>query len=179
VAKVGRNQSCPCGSGRKAKRCCGLESGPSKESLARAFLVHASSDAAWELRHLPAHEFDRLIDELPELPALDLSLHAELPALLSPASGRLLDAFVADEEEAVAGQFADLLAAIDTPLERVRLARAVIALRASGRLDAKLAAAALIDLASNSTALLGASLVAALAVSAGVARTPAGVVLAA
>jgi hypothetical protein len=90
-----------------------------------------------------------------------------------------LDAFVADEEDAVAGQFADLLAAIDTPLERVRLARAVIASRASGRLDAKLAAAGLIDLASDSTALLGASLVAALAVSAGVARTPAGVVLAA
>ncbi|HEX2125188.1 MAG TPA: hypothetical protein VHF45_01345 [Thermoleophilaceae bacterium] len=86
---------------------------------------------------------------------------------------------MADEEDAVAGQFADLLAASDTPLERVRLARAVIASRASGRLDAKLAAAALIDLTSDSTALLGASLVAALAVSAGVARTPAGVVLAA
>lgn len=179
MAKVGRNQLCPCGSGRKAKRCCGVKGGPSEESLARAFLAHASREAAWELRHVLDAEFDQLIDELPELAELDLRLHAELPKLLSPALGRLCDAFAADDPDAADEPFRELLGAIDTPLERARLARAVIALRAQGRLDAKLAAVALIDLASKSRGLVGASLLQAVAVRAGAARTPAGVLLAA
>lgn len=179
MAKVGRNEPCPCGSGRKAKRCCGVERGPSEESLARSFLAHAARQAAWELHHVSDDEFDELIDELPELPELDLSLHAELPKLLSPALDRFLDAFAADDPDAAEEPFAELLAAIDTPLERARLARAVIALRARDTLGAKLAAAALIDLASDSPALVGASLVQAVAVKAGAARTPAGLRLAA
>jgi len=55
----------------------------------------------------------------------------------------------------------------------------VIALPASGRLRARLAAAALIDLASESRDLVGASLIQAVAVRAGAARTPAGILLAA
>ena len=30
----GRNQPCPCGSGRKTKHCCGQHRGPSEEQLA-------------------------------------------------------------------------------------------------------------------------------------------------
>jgi hypothetical protein len=179
VAKVGRNEPCPCGSGVKVKRCCGVRGGPSAESLARAFLAHASREAAWELRHVSDREFDRLIDELPELPELDLSLHADLPKLLSPALDRFCEAFAADDPDAAEEPFGELLGAIDTPLERARLARAAIALRATGRLDTKLAAAALIDLASESRELVGASLLQAVAVRAGAARTPGGILLAA
>jgi hypothetical protein len=179
IARVGRNERCPCGSGRKAKRCCGVRGGPSEESLARAFLAHASREAAWELRRLPRREFERLIDALPELPELDLSLHVALPKLLSPTLDRFLDAFSDDDPDAAEEPFAELLEALDTPLERARLARAVIALRARGKLDSKLAATALIDLASGSRGLLGASLVQAVAVRAGAARTPAGILLAA
>lgn len=180
MAKVGRNEPCPCGSGRKAKRCCGVRGGgPSEESLARAFLSHASREAAWELRHLGDDEFARLLDQLPELPELDLSLHAELPKLLSPALDRFLDAFADDDPDAAEEPFAELLGAIDTPVERARLAHAVIALRAAGRLEPKLAAAALIDLADDLPALLAAGLVQAVAVRAGAARTPAGLRLAA
>jgi hypothetical protein len=179
VAKVGRNQPCPCGSGLKAKRCCGVRGGPSREGLARALLAHASREAAWELRRVSDREFDRLVDELPGLPELDLSLQAELPKLLSPAIDRLCDAFAADDPDAASEPFDELLGAIDTPLERARLARAVIALRAAGRLDAELAATALIDLASESCALVAASLLQAVAVRAGAARTPAGILLAA
>jgi len=32
----GRNDPCPCGSGRKVKRCCQQQRGPSEEQLARA-----------------------------------------------------------------------------------------------------------------------------------------------
>jgi hypothetical protein len=179
VAKVGRNEPCPCGSGRKAKCCCGVPGGPSEESLARAFLAHASSEAAWEFRNVSEHEFEELLGELAELPELDLSLHAELPKLRSPALDRFCEAFVADDPDAAEGPFGELLGAIDTPLERARLARAVIALRAGGRLDARIAAAALVDLGSESRELVAASLVQAVAVRAGAARTPAGVVLAA
>ena len=106
-------------------------------------------------------------------------MHAELPKLFSPALDRFLDAFAADDPDAACEPYAELLGAIDTPLERARHARAVIALRAGGRLADKLAAMALIDLASESRELLGACLLQAVAVRAGVARTPAGVLLAA
>jgi len=116
---------------------------------------------------------------LPELPELDLSLHSVLPKLVSPALDRFCDAFAADDPDAAEGPFGELLGVIDRPLERARLARAVIALRAAGRLGDKLAASALIDLASESRELVGASLLQAVAVRAGAARTPAGVLLAA
>ena len=179
MAKVGRNHPCPCGSGRKAKRCCGVQGGPSEESLARAFLSHVSRGAAWELRNVSGLEFEELLGELARLPELDLSLHAELPKLVSPALDHVCDAFAADDPDAAEGPFGELLGVIDRPLERARLARAVIALRAAGRLDAKLAASALIGLASESRELVGASLLQAVAVRAGAARTPAGVLLAA
>jgi hypothetical protein len=90
-----------------------------------------------------------------------------------PGARSRCDAFVADDPEAAERPFGELLGAIDTPLEGARLARAVIALRASGRLDARLAAAALIDLASDSRELIGASLLQAVAVRAVAAQTPA------
>ena len=35
----GRNQPCPCGSGRKVKRCCGEQRGPAEAQLERAFIA--------------------------------------------------------------------------------------------------------------------------------------------
>ncbi len=177
MAKVGRNECCPCGSGRKAKRCCGVERGPSEESLARAFLAHASREAAWELRNVPDAELGELFDELWELPAVDLSLQVELPKLLSPQLGRLCDAVADDDPDS---ELLDSVASvIDAPAERARLARAVIARAEAGALDGRLANAALVDLASDSRRLLRAGLLEAVAVRVGVARTPAGVLLAA
>ena len=177
MAKVGRNEPCPCGSGRKAKRCCGVEGGPSEESLARAFLAHASREAAGELRGVSDAGFDELIDELWQLPAVDLSLQVELPKLRSPLLDRLCDTVVDDDPDP---ELLDAAArTIDRPTERARLARAAIAQAQAGRIDAKLANAALIELASESRRLLRASLLEAVAVRVGVARTPAGLRLAA
>jgi hypothetical protein len=177
VAKVGRNDPCGCGSGRKAKRCCGVQGGPSEESLARAFLAHASRQAARELRRLPDAELGELFEALWELPAADLSLQAELPKLHSPALSRLCDA-VADEDPDP--ELLDAVArAIDTPTERARLARAAIAQADAKRIGEKLANAALLDLGSDSRHLLRAALLEAVAVRVGAARTPAGILLAA
>lgn len=177
MAKVGRNEPCPCGSGRKAKRCCGIQGGPSEESLARAFLVHASREAAGELRRLPDAELLDLFAELWELPAADLSLQVELPKLLSPALNRLCDAVADDDPDPELLDAA--VGAIDTPTERARLARAVIAQAQAKAIDQRLADAALLDLGSGSRQFLRGGLLEAVAVRVGAARTPAGILLAA
>jgi hypothetical protein len=46
MRKVGRNDPCACGCGRKVKRCCGVQRGPDEDSTARAFLAEVSRDAA-------------------------------------------------------------------------------------------------------------------------------------
>jgi hypothetical protein len=110
---------------------------------------------------------------------VDLSLQVALPKLLSPALARLGEALAEDDELGGEAVLDEVLDELDTPFERARLARAVIAARDAGRCGRLLAAVALIDLASGSRQLLCASVIEAVAVRAGVARTPAGIVLAA
>jgi hypothetical protein len=154
-----------------------VKGGPSDVSLARAFLAHASRQAAWELYDVPDAELGELFDELWELPAVDLSLQVELPKLLSPALNRLCDAVAGDDPDP---ELLDaVVRSIDEPTERARLARAVLAQAEAGAIDARLAAAALVDLGSDSRRLLRASVLEAVAVRVGVARTPAGILLAA
>lgn len=179
MAKVGRNQPCPCGSGRKAKRCCGVERGPGEASLARAYLAHAAREAAGVLAGGSELELVTLLDKLADLPSRDLSLQVELPKLVSPELARLCDAIADEDEEAAEDSLGDVLQAIDTPPQRARLAKAAIALRTAGSLDVRLAAAALADLASGSRLLLRASLLEAVAVRVGATRTPSGILLAA
>jgi hypothetical protein len=124
-------------------------------------------------------EFAALLVELVDLPCVDLSLQVELPKLLSPVLGRLCAAIAEDDELAGEAVLDEALRELDTPFERARLARAVIAARDAGRCGRLLAAVALIDLASGSRQLLCASVIQAVAVRTGVARTPAGILLAA
>ena len=163
----------------KVKRCCGVGRGPSVESLAVAFLGHAAREVAGSAGALSEREFARLLAGVVDLPCLDLSLQVELPKLLSPALGRLCEALADDDEVAGDAVIDEVLDELDTPLERARLARAVIAARDAGRCERLLAAVALIDLASGSRQLFGASVIQAVAVRVGVARTPGGVLLAA
>jgi hypothetical protein len=179
MAKISRNALCACGSGLKVKRCCGVARGPSEESLAVGFLRSAAREVAAPAGALSEREFAVLLAELVDLPCLDLSLQVELPKLLSPALGRLCEAIAEDDEPAGDAVIEEVLDELDTPLERARLARAVIAMRDGGRCGRLLAAVALIDLASGSRQLFCASVIEAVAVRAGVARTPGGVLLAA
>ena len=179
MAKTGRNELCSCGSGRKVKRCCGVVRGPSEESLARAFVRAAAWDAAGVVRGASEVELAGLCEELVDVPSVDLSLHVALPKVLSPGLGRLCAAIAADDELAGEAVLDEVLDEFDTPLERARLARAVIAARDAGRIEPGLAAVALADLASGSRQLLCAGVIQAVAVRAGVAPTPAGILLAA
>ena len=177
MSKVGRNEPCPCGSGRKAKRCCGIERGPSEESLARAFLAGVARESAPKVAHLSDDAFVDLYERACELPATDLSLQVDLPKLASPELGRLFEAVADDDPDPEL--LAEAARQIDTPLERARLARAVIARAEAGAIGERLAAAALLDLGSPSEGFLRASLLQAALVKVGVARTPAGMLLAA
>jgi hypothetical protein len=129
------------------------------------------------LRGRSDSELGELFDELWELPGADLSLQVKLPKVLSPELDHLADA-VRDEDPDP-----ELLDAVveglDTPLERARLARAVIARAEAGAIDELLAAAALVDLGSGSRRFLRAGLLEAVAVRVGAARTPGGILLAA
>src|ERR671910_2184467 len=180
MAGPGRNERCPCGSGRKVKRCCGVRRGPSEDELAKAFLAVEARAAAWVLRDHDDTQLDELHDALIDLPSVDPSLLWPLPRLLTPELVRL-GAALADQEEdtdAVWGLLQGVLARLDTPRGRAGLARAVLALRDGGRLDQEVGAAAVIDLASPSTTLVRASLLQAVAVGAGGGATRRGLVVA-
>ena len=177
VASVGRNESCPCGSGRKTKRCCGVTRGPSQESQAKAFLAHASRDAAARLRSRSAGELLALFDELWDLPRTVLSLQAELPKVFSPELSRLCEVLLVESAD---GSLLDAVTQqLDTPLQRARLARAVIVQERRGKIGPPLAAAALVDLAGSSRQLLRRSVLEAVAVRVGAVRTPGGLMVAA
>jgi hypothetical protein len=126
--------------GAEAKRCCGIERGPSEQSLARAFVSQAARAAVLDLGPIRDDDFDMLCDRLDTLPARELSLQLELPKIFPPALDRLLDAMEQDDVDAGEVPFRELVDKLDTPPERARLARAVIALRETGRLERELAA---------------------------------------
>jgi hypothetical protein len=177
VSKVGRNDPCPCGSGRKAKRCCGVQRGPSEEQLDRALLAQRGREAAFELANATESELKGLWEALDDLPTRDLSLQVRLPDLISPDLQRLCDALEDDEPDEDALEAAIKL--IDTPVQRQRLANAVVELRDAGCLGRREAAAALLDLDSPSTWLVEASLLEAVAVAVGLSETPGGLRVAA
>lgn len=177
MARCGRNDPCPCGSGGKAKRCCGVRRGPDDEGLARAFLAVEARRALRWLAGLGEREFERLARGLLELPRLDLSLVVPLPGLVTPELEGLLEALADDEPDAAEAALPAVLARIDTSETRASLARAVLALQESGRVAPPLAALAVFDL-HRGTSLLEASLIEAAAIAAGAARTPAGLLVA-
>jgi hypothetical protein len=151
--------------------------GSSHESQAQAFLAHASRDAAASLRSRSTQELLDLFDELWDLPSTDLSLQAELPKLFSPELSRLCEVLL---DKYADGPLLDQVTQqLDTPLVRARLARAVMVLERRGTIGHRLAAAALVDLASSSRQLLRRSVLEAVAVRVGAVRTPGGLVVAA
>jgi hypothetical protein len=177
MAQEGRNARCRCGSGRKVKRCCGVRRGPSEAELARAWLHQQARVAALVLDARSDDEVVALLDEAVGLPRQDVSMQLPLPGLLSRALERLRAAMGNDDPDEVAAAVPAALAEVDTPIARAGLVRAVLALRDAGRVSAEVAAAVVVEQASRSTMLLRASLLEAVAVSVGVATTPAGLLV--
>jgi hypothetical protein len=179
MAKPGRNQPCRCGSGRKTKRCCGEQRGPSEEQLARARVAHLARQAAPDLAGLSDRALDRLRERLVDLPAIDYSLLATLPELIGPDLQRLRESIERDDPDWGWDALTAVHEQVDSPQERARVADAIVRLRDQHRIDRRQAAYALLDLHSPSTRLVAASVLEAVAVSTGVSRTPAGLQVAA
>jgi hypothetical protein len=114
-----------------------------------------------------------------DLPATDLSLLVTLPRLIGPDLERLREAIEHDDPEWGWDALTALHNQIDTPQQRARLADAVIGLRDQNRIGRRQAAFALLNLHSNSNRFIAASLLEAVAVHAGVKRTPGGLKIAA
>lgn len=178
MSRTGRNEPCPCGSGRKAKRCCGTPRGPSDEQLARGLVARHARRAASALVPLEIDELEVVFDQLATLPARDLSLMMPLPGLVSPELACLYQAVRAEDPHAAAQAMPAILATLDTPQIRARLAGAVADLEGSGRIERHLAAVALVDLGNDSSILVGASLMQAALVAVGVRPTPQGLLVA-
>jgi hypothetical protein len=175
----GRNQPCPCGSGRKTKRCCGQTRGPSEDQLARAHVAQLARQAIPELAGLSDRALDQLWEGLIDLPSVDLSLLVTLPKLIGPDLQRLRESIEHDDPDRGWDALTTVHQQIDTPQQRARLADAIIRLRDQHRINRRQAAYALLDLDSRSTRLIAASLLEAVAVSVGVNRTPGGLEIAA
>jgi hypothetical protein len=178
MSAIGRNQPCRCGSKKKTKHCCGVPHGPSDAELAKAFLATQSRDAARRLIRRSEDELHELFDEMLDLPEQHLSLQLPLPKLLPPELEVLRYAIDDDDPDTVEERLARAIKHVDTPLQRARLAQAVLALVDNGTINRGVADAALLDLDSHDTsALMRYSLLHALSVSVGATRTPAGLLV--
>jgi len=175
----GRNQPCPCGSGRKVKRCCGQPRGPSQDQLARAHVALLAREAAPDLTGLSDPALHHLWQGLIDLPATDLSLLVTLPKLIGPDLQRLRESIAEDDPDRGWDALTTVARQVDTPQQRAQLADALTHLRDQHRINRHQAAAAILDLDSPSTRSIAASLLHAAAISAGAERTPGGLHIAA
>src|ERR1019366_6579777 len=98
---VGGSGRWGCGSGRKAKRCCGVRRGPSEADLARAFLAGQVAGAGRVLGGCSDEELEDLQVEMLELPTIDTSLQLRLPRLVTPEVERLLVAIEDDDIDGI------------------------------------------------------------------------------
>ena len=179
MPRPGRNEPCPCGSGRKVKRCCGVRRGPSEDQLARAHIALRAREAAADLQGLSDRALHHLWENLIDLPASDISLLITLPKLIGPDLQRLRESIARDDPDWGWDALTAVTRQIDTPQQRAKLADALVRLRDQHRLNRRQAAAAILDLDSQSTRFIAASLLEAVAVSAGTERTPGGLHIAA
>jgi hypothetical protein len=179
MPEPGRNQPCPCGSGRKVKRCCGQARGPSEDQLARAHIAQLARQAIPDLAGLSDRALDHLWDSLMVLPSVDYALLVTLPKLIGPDLQRLREAIEHDDPDWGRDALTAVHQQIDTPQQRARLADAIVRLRDQHHINRRQAAYALLDLDSRSTRFIAASLLEAVAVSVGANRTPGGLHIAA
>jgi SEC-C motif-containing protein len=179
VPGPGRNQPCPCGSGRKTKHCCRQRRGPSEQQLARAHVAELCQQAIPDLADLSEDALDILWEGLIDLPATDYSLLVTLPTLIGPDLQRLRESVQDDDPDWGWDALTAVATQIDTPQQRARLADAIVSLRDQRRIGRRQAAYGLLDLNTPSTRLIGASLLEAVAVSVGAHRTPGGLQIAA
>src|SRR5215210_7419483 len=173
----GRNEPCPCGSGRKVKRCCGHRRGPTEQQLARAPVALLAREATPDLVGLSDNALHHLWEGLLDLPGTDLSLLVTLPKLIGPDLQRLRESIADDDPDWGWDALTAVVTQIDTPQQRAQLADALVQLRDQHRINRRQAAAAILDLDSQSPRFRAPSPPQVLALSLGSCRTPGGLLI--
>ena len=143
MSKIRRNERCPCGSGSKAKRCCQL---PHAYVDVRVLPLELCQGVVNDLPGTTPAELRVLFRQLVHLPAVDPSLHVRLPGVISADMECAVNALQDDDGSIFDKFLGRVVPAIDTLERRIELAQAVIALREQGRIPARLAALAVLDL---------------------------------
>ena len=122
MAKLGRNQPCPCGSGRKVKRCCGTQRGPSPEDLAWQALHDQARKFAALLRGYDELDIDQLLERVIELPVRSLVPTSPPPPNLALQNWNGYEPDVGDDTDDIVDAVQDAAATIDGPHLRLTLA---------------------------------------------------------
>jgi hypothetical protein len=174
MAKVHRNGPCPCGSGKKAKRCC---HGPIRYVDVRVMPLDMTQEALDVLRHTSEIEMRAHFDSLAYLPEIDLSLQVPLPAIITPDLDHAISVLQDDDGEEFDRVLERLVPTLDTVDRRIDLARAVLTLRDQGRIPDILAALAVMDLDREESILFKSSVAESLGVLSGNQRTPSGLLI--
>lgn len=174
MAKVQRNDPCPCGSGAKAKRCC---HGPVRYIDVRIMPPKVYRDLICELGGTTKEEFHALFHELMDLPAFDLSLQVPLPAVRTSAIEDAINAIHNDDVDTFDRALGEVVLTLDSDRQRLVLARAVVILRDAGRIPRKLAAVAVIELDREKSDFFASSVAQSISVLAGELRTPSGLLV--
>jgi SEC-C motif len=118
VPGPGRNQPCPCGSGRKTSRCCGEQRGPSEDQLVRARLAGLAQIATEELGVLSETKIEVLwkgLFDLPGVPPGATSGNEEVTIDWSPSHPD------AAGERAKSGPLAAALRVVPRPCKRCQI----------------------------------------------------------
>jgi hypothetical protein len=175
MAKIKRNEPCPCGSGSKAKRCCEV---PHAYVDIRVLPLDLCQSVANDLPGSTQAEMRDLFDQLVYLPAIDASLQVCLPGVITADMDRAVNALRDDHDHVFDEALGRIVPAVDTLERRIELAQAVVALRDQGRIPAKLAAVAVLELDREKSVFFLSSVAQALAALADSEPTPAGLLTA-
>jgi SEC-C motif len=143
MAKIRRNEPCPCGSGSKAKRCC---EAPHAYVDVRVLPLDLCQSVVNDLPGTTQAEMRALFDQLVYLPAIDASLQVRLTDIITADMDRAINALRDDHGTVFDEALGRVVPAVDTLERRIELAQGVIALRDQGRIPAKLAAVAVLEL---------------------------------
>jgi hypothetical protein len=143
MAKIRRNEPCPCGSGSKAKRCCEV---PHAYVDVRVMPLDLCQNVVNDLPGSTQAEMRALFDQLVYLPAVDASLQVRLPGIITTDMDRAINALRDDNGTAFDDALGRVVPAVDTLERRIDLAQAVVTLRDQGRIPPKLAAVAVLEL---------------------------------
>ena len=169
--KVGRNEPCPCGSGRKAKHCCAGRA-PVADGRDAELLASLGARGSRELEQLCEDCQLEVWLEVLDLPDVERSCRLVVPAPRPRSVLALRDALGSGDPDGVADHLPAALDAVDHLASRASIARAVVELEASGGLRPAVAEAAVGDLsAGKPSVLLMAALLAGLSAEVGVRPT--------